>query len=65
MQTWLAVLTQPLRPLSAAVADYNLVKFRHDLIAGLNVSVLALPQAIAYAFIAGVPPEYGIISLII
>ena len=30
-----------------------------DAIVGLSGAVLALPQSIAYALIAGLPPEYG------
>ncbi|MCP8686204.1 SulP family inorganic anion transporter [Marinobacterium sedimentorum] len=36
-----------------------------DLIAGITGAVIALPQAVAYAFIAGLPPEYGLYSAII
>ncbi len=36
-----------------------------DLIAGLTVALVALPQAMAYAFIAGVEPKYGIYALIV
>ncbi len=31
-----------------------------DVWAGLTVAVVALPQAIAYAFLAGIPPAYGL-----
>ncbi len=33
---------------------------RADLIAGLTGAVLALPQGVAFATIAGMPPEYGL-----
>lgn len=36
-----------------------------DLFAGLTGAVLALPQGIAYALIAGLPAEYGLYSAII
>ena len=36
-----------------------------DLISGLTVAVIAIPQAIAYAFIAGVRPIYGLFSMFI
>ena len=32
----------------------------HDIPAGLTVALLALPQAIAFAMLAGVPPVYGL-----
>jgi len=34
--------------------------FRDDLIAGLTGAVVALPQGVAFATIAGMPPEYGL-----
>jgi SulP family sulfate permease len=33
---------------------------RADLIAGLSVAVMGVPQAMAYAMIAGLPPVYGL-----
>lgn len=36
-----------------------------DFLAGLTGLVLVLPQSVAYAFIAGLPPEYGIYTAII
>jgi len=36
-----------------------------DLIAGLTGAVIVLPQGIAYALIAGLPPEYGLYTAII
>jgi SulP family sulfate permease len=35
---------------------------RQDLIAGLTVAAVALPQSMAYALIAGLPPQYGLYS---
>lgn len=36
-----------------------------DLMAGLTGAVIVLPQGIAYALIAGLPPEYGLYTAII
>jgi len=33
-----------------------------DLIAGISVGLVALPQALAYAEIAGMPPQYGLFA---
>ena len=44
---------------------YSWRKCRHDLIAGLTVAVVEIPQAMAYALIAGVPPQYGLYTSII
>jgi SulP family sulfate permease len=39
--------------------------FRADLVAGLTVAAVALPQAMAYALIAGIEPRYGLYTAII
>lgn len=50
-------------PMQSALAGYR-NNFRaclyHDLRAGTNVALLAFPQGIAYAMIAGLPIHYGI-----
>ncbi len=38
---------------------------RGDVIAGLTVAVVAIPQCIAYAAIAGLPPSYGLYSAVV
>jgi SulP family sulfate permease len=40
--------------------SYKLVRVRPDAVAGLTVAVVAIPQSIAYASIAGLPPSYGL-----
>ena len=37
---------------------------RHDALAGLTVAVMGVPQAMAYALIAGLPPVYGLYTSI-
>lgn len=51
-----------LRPLTLGqnLGRYNASKARSDLLAGLNVALLAFPQGMAYALIAGLPVQYGI-----
>ena len=36
-----------------------------DFLAGLTGAVIVLPQGVAYAFIAGLPPEYGLYTAIV
>ncbi|MEH6578523.1 MAG: SulP family inorganic anion transporter [Amphritea sp.] len=36
-----------------------------DLMAGVTGAVIVLPQGVAYAFIAGLPPEYGLYTAIV
>ncbi|MGB1090518.1 MAG: SulP family inorganic anion transporter, partial [Oceanobacter sp.] len=38
---------------------------RADLLAAITGAVIVLPQGVAYAFIAGMPPEYGLYSAMI
>jgi len=40
--------------------SYKMVRVRPDALAGLTVAVVAIPQSIAYASIAGLPPSYGL-----
>src|SRR5699024_9281032 len=40
--------------------SYNLETARYDAVAGLTVAVMAIPQAMAYAVLAGVPAIYGL-----
>ncbi|MCH9608585.1 MAG: putative sulfate transporter [Chlamydiales bacterium] len=51
-------------PLWETLKSYQLRFFQRDLIAGLSVALLALPQAMAFAFVAGLPPQVGIFSAI-
>jgi SulP family sulfate permease len=44
---------------------YDLHLLRRDLIAGLTVAAVAVPQAMAYALVAGIPPEYGLYTAIV
>jgi SulP family sulfate permease len=45
--------------------SYDPADFRPDLIAGLTVGVVILPQVIAFALIAELPPEMGLYTAII
>jgi sulfate permease, SulP family len=45
--------------------NYSWTKGRSDVVAGLTVAAVALPQGIAYALIAGVDPKYGVYSAIV
>jgi SulP family sulfate permease len=47
-------------PLRKSLQGYSPGKAKGDLRAGLNVALLAFPQGMAYAAIAGLPIQYGI-----
>src|SRR5206468_4199045 len=49
----------------SARAAYGWSGLRRDAIAGLTVSAIAAPQAMAYALIAGVEPRYGLYAAIV
>ena len=51
-----------LTPFVRDLKSYNVPKFRADIWAAANVTVLALAQGIAFAAIAGLPVVYGIVS---
>lgn len=57
-------LISPLRRSRDALQAYDRRTLRADLLAGLTVSVVAIPQAMAYALIAQVPAEYGLYTVI-
>ena len=61
----LKLVTDPMREVAKTVRDYDLSTGMADMMAGLTVSVVELPQAMAYALIAGVPAEYGIYTSIV
>ncbi|KAJ6813541.1 putative sulfate transporter 3.5 [Iris pallida] len=43
-------------------AKYNLSKFQFDLLAGITIASLAIPQGISYAKLADIPPIIGLYS---
>ncbi len=51
--------------LFTALRDYNMSRFKTDLIAGIVVGIVALPLAIAFAIASGVSPTVGLITAII
>ncbi len=52
-------------PVSAQLPGYRPGTARGDLIAGLTVAALAIPSAMAYAEVAGVPPVNGLYALLL
>lgn len=46
-------------------ASYDRGNFRPDLMAGLTVAVILLPQAIAFAIIAELPPQVGLYAAVV
>ncbi|HPG07879.1 MAG TPA: solute carrier family 26 protein [Saprospiraceae bacterium] len=57
LKKWLPVLEW--------LPQYQKGWFRHDLVAGLTVGVMLVPQGMAYALLAGMPPIYGLYASLI
>jgi sodium-independent sulfate anion transporter 11 len=51
---------QTLFPIITWLPRYNWTWFAGDLLAGISMGTLAIPQAMAYARLAGVPTEFGL-----
>ncbi len=47
-------------PFLAWFKGYSLESFRTDAVAGLTVALVLIPQSMAYAQLAGLPPYYGL-----
>jgi SulP family sulfate permease len=52
-------------PALDSLRDYSFRVFACDTMAGLTVAAVAVPQAMAYAQIAGIPPQYGLYTAIV
>ncbi|MCI5059139.1 MAG: sulfate permease [Flavobacteriales bacterium] len=47
------------------IRNYNKGDFIHDFPAGLTVGIMLIPQGMAYAMIAGLPPVYGLYASLV
>lgn len=45
--------------------DYNRATFNKDIIASLMTAIILIPQSLAYAMLAGLPPEAGIYASVL
>ena len=52
-------------PILEWLPTYNKSLFKDDLVAGIIVGIILIPQGIAYALIAGLPPIYGLYCAIV
>lgn len=53
------------RAVAGWLSGYGFDAFRHDLIAGLTVGILLVPQSMAYAQLAGVAPIVGLYACVV
>ncbi len=47
-------------PLLGWIKDYRHTQLKDDVAAGITVGVMLIPQGMAYALLAGMPPTYGL-----
>lgn len=52
-------------PLAQWLQSYQRSTFVSDLLAGVIVAIMLVPQGMAYAFLAGLPPQYGLYASIV
>jgi SulP family sulfate permease len=52
-------------PILETMRSYNREKFSGDLTAGVTVAIMLVPQGMAYAILAGMPPVYGLYASIV
>ncbi|MEC7663236.1 MAG: sulfate permease [Pseudomonadota bacterium] len=52
-------------PLIATLNSYQRQDLSHDIMAGLIVGMVTIPQAVAYALLAGVPPQSGLYACLL
>ena len=58
-------LLKKLIPILTWLPNYKKIALRADIIAGVTVATVLIPQGIAYALIAGLPPIYGLYAALI
>lgn len=61
---WTILSAYFLRPIQL-FRTYERSNLRADLVAGLTIGIVAVPQAIAYAMIADLPPKYGLYAAVV
>lgn len=52
-------------PITHWLQHYQRSTFISDLMAGIIVAIMLVPQGMAYAFLAGLPPQYGLYASIL
>ena len=52
-------------PILDTMRSYSREKFSGDLVAGVTVAIMLVPQGMAYAILAGMPPVYGLYASLV
>ncbi|OIW04471.1 hypothetical protein TanjilG_01644 [Lupinus angustifolius] len=64
-QGYVVSFLQNLFPILSWLRNYKASKFKDDLLAGLTLASLSIPQSIGYANLAKLDPEYGLYTSVI
>ncbi|XP_050378517.1 sulfate transporter 2.1 [Argentina anserina] len=56
---------QEIFPILVWGRNYSISKFKHDLMAGLTIASLCIPQSIGYATLAKLDPQYGLYTSVV
>ncbi|GFY85816.1 slufate transporter 2;1 [Actinidia rufa] len=59
------LLLQGLFPILSWARNYKASKFKNDLMAGLTLASLCIPQSIGYANLANLDPQYGLYTSVV
>lgn len=59
------LLRRSFAPLVTTLREVSRADLRRDLAAGATVAAVEVPQAMAYALVAGVPPHYGLYASVV
>ncbi len=57
-------LIQRIFPFLSWFEEYDIAAMRSDVFAGLTVAVVLIPQSMAYAMLAGMPPVFGLYAAV-
>ncbi|MBS7255304.1 SulP family inorganic anion transporter [Flavobacterium branchiicola] len=58
-------MASKLLPVTDWIKEYNIKSFKSDSLAGLTLAAYGIPVSLAYATLAGLPPQYGIYGYLI
>ncbi|RKF59580.1 Sulfate permease 2 [Erysiphe neolycopersici] len=56
---------QSIFPFTHWILNYSIPWFLGDLVAGITIGAVVVPQGMAYSVLAGIPPQYGLYSSLI
>jgi SulP family sulfate permease len=59
------MITSKIFPPSVWIKEYNTKTLKSDFIAGITLAAYGIPVSLAYATLAGLPPQYGIYGYLI